>query len=516
MGLSLGIGVWLGPLRTRGASVTTVVRGWIGISSDGNESTRCERTGPSIVRSVHSGLSLFNPSRWDRPSERKPKGGSDGCEPSSRSLARTTEAVRPRHPVARTTSRCGAKDDRRGTEGVCGWNVGDVTAGWAGKKRERAERVEESAWNGGFGERGRPDLGTHLMVAHNSQRRRSPTTHQAKTNMEKRNGPEKTLVQDTSTCTKPIGKKWNDQNVAARNLTLLKTKKTFRGVYKDKGGWEAKISLGGIKKYLGRYDTAEDAAKAWDTAALKYRGSTTTLNFPQESKGGKPEEHAAEEEKHAALAVDASTKAPPAREQEADVKEQEQDQPTPMEEQPSELVVPLPSPKDPIQDQVNKLMVSVQTLSKESEAAKKREAKLQKDVAKAKKDIGNLQADAKQAKLDIENLTVQLQREQATTSYLQWHVMSIYSVLSSAGHTMAPMPGQSGGAPQEGSGFQAPAASAYGEPQHATPKAAAHLFQSLHGKFGGEGSSQIASGLPNLTFPGPITPPVQGDKSVPR
>lgn len=407
-------------------------------------------------------------------------------------------------------------DDRRGTEGVCGWDVGDVTAGWAGKKRERTESVEGSAWNAGFGERGRPDLGTHLMVAHNSQRRRSPTTHQAKTNMEKRNGPEKTLVQETSTCTKPIGKKWNDQNVAARNLTLLKTKKTFRGVYKDKGGWEAKISLGGIKKYLGRYDTAEDAAKAWDTAALKYRGSTTTLNFPQESKGGKPEEHAAEEEKHAALTIDASTKAPPAREQEADVKEQEQDQPTPMEEQPSELVVPLPSPKDPIQDQVNKLMVSVQTLGKESEAAKKREAKLQKDVAKAKKDIGNLQADAKQAKLDIENLTVQLQREQATTSYLQWHVMSIYSVLSSAGHTMAPMPGQSGGAPQEGSGFQAPAASAYGEPQHATPKAAAHLFQSLHGKFGGEGSSQIASGLPNLTFPGPITPPVQGDKSVPR
>eukprot|EP00963_Diacronema_lutheri_P007646 scaffold662_cov364-Pavlova_lutheri.AAC.3 len=354
------------------------------------------------------------------------------------------------------------------------------------------------------------------MVAHSSQRKRIPVSFKAGPNMEKKTGPEEDQGKEAPTFTKPVGKRWSDQNVAARNLTLLKTKKTFRGVYKDKGGWEAKISLGGIKKYLGRYDTAEDAAKAWDTAALKYRGPSTTLNFPQESKAGKSEEPVAEAAKPEALGAGVSTKAPPPHEPDADAKDQEHELPEPMDEQPSELVVPLLSTKDPIQDQVNKLMTTVQALNKESEAAKKREAKLQKEVAKAKKDVGNLQMDAKQAKLDIENLTVQLQREQATTSYLQWHVMSIYSVLSSAGHTMAPMPTPSGSAPQDGSGFQAPSSTACGEAQHTTPKAAAHLFQSLHGKFGGEGSSQIASGLPNLTFPGPITPPVQGDKSIPR
>lgn len=89
--------VWLGPFRTRGASVSTFVRGWIGISSDGIESTRCERTGPSIVRSVHSGLSLSNPSRWDRTQASGCPGG--GRTDASRRLGRWHERQRRFDPA---------------------------------------------------------------------------------------------------------------------------------------------------------------------------------------------------------------------------------------------------------------------------------------------------------------------------------------------------------------------------------------------------------------------------------
>lgn len=185
------------------------------------------------------------------------------------------------------------------------------------------------------------------------------------------------------------------------------------------------------------------------------------------------------------------------------------------EEEPAKLVLPSVSLHDPISEQLRKLADTTQSLVKDLDAAKKREARMQKELIKARKDLGVLQADSKLAKSEIENLAVQLQREQATTSYLQWHVMSIYSVLSTGGHQMAPMPMTPTNIAKEGAGFQPPPGAA-GDAQLVTPKFSIPLMSSIPQKFDEGGTSQVKSGLLAAGIPGPITPPVLGDKPGPH
>lgn len=54
----------------------------------------------------------------------------------------------------------------------------------------------------------------------------------------------------------------------------------YRGVGFQKGRWRAYIGVAGKQVTLGRYDTKEDAARAYDRAALMYYGEFAHLNFP--------------------------------------------------------------------------------------------------------------------------------------------------------------------------------------------------------------------------------------------
>lgn len=75
-----------------------------------------------------------------------------------------------------------------------------------------------------------------------------------------------------------------------RNITKTKSNNTsgYRGVVerKDTAGtakWRVRIGVNGKKKNVGQYSTAEDAARAYDVAALAYFGEFCgKLNFPEE------------------------------------------------------------------------------------------------------------------------------------------------------------------------------------------------------------------------------------------
>lgn len=58
----------------------------------------------------------------------------------------------------------------------------------------------------------------------------------------------------------------------------------FFGVYPEAGKYVAKIAVPGTKskRYIGWFNSAEDAARAYDKEALKLRGSRAVLNFPME------------------------------------------------------------------------------------------------------------------------------------------------------------------------------------------------------------------------------------------
>jgi hypothetical protein len=65
---------------------------------------------------------------------------------------------------------------------------------------------------------------------------------------------------------------WNRRNDKSRCQ--------YRGVYYRDNRWRAKIGVNGKTVNLGTYETPQEAAKAFDAAALRIRGPFAILNFP--------------------------------------------------------------------------------------------------------------------------------------------------------------------------------------------------------------------------------------------
>lgn len=70
------------------------------------------------------------------------------------------------------------------------------------------------------------------------------------------------------------------------NVPLRKAKVSqYRGVYRGKSGWEARLYQNGQTIHLGTFALEIEAAKARDQAAIKYLDEFAQLNFPTDMNG---------------------------------------------------------------------------------------------------------------------------------------------------------------------------------------------------------------------------------------
>lgn len=67
------------------------------------------------------------------------------------------------------------------------------------------------------------------------------------------------------------------QNSANRDKTSF-GKNPYKGVYPDRKRWCAKITVNYVSKHLGMFDTPEEAAQAYNKAAVLYFGEFARLN----------------------------------------------------------------------------------------------------------------------------------------------------------------------------------------------------------------------------------------------
>lgn len=74
---------------------------------------------------------------------------------------------------------------------------------------------------------------------------------------------------------KAVTRAWIHQQGDSKNSS------GFKGVGKRHDCWTASICHKGKSSYLGRYKTAEEAARRYDEEAIKLYGASARLNFPR-------------------------------------------------------------------------------------------------------------------------------------------------------------------------------------------------------------------------------------------
>lgn len=80
-----------------------------------------------------------------------------------------------------------------------------------------------------------------------------------------------------ATCSQNLANRWKPQRVDGSAATSR-----FKGVswYRSRNKWQSKITVDQHCKNLGRYDSEEEAAQAYDAAAAAHWGPFARLNFP--------------------------------------------------------------------------------------------------------------------------------------------------------------------------------------------------------------------------------------------
>jgi hypothetical protein len=72
------------------------------------------------------------------------------------------------------------------------------------------------------------------------------------------------------------------ENGRNRKVNKGKKQSIYKGVTRNGNKFKAAIVINWKKIYLGNYDTEEEAANAYDQAAMHHFGKFACLNFPQE------------------------------------------------------------------------------------------------------------------------------------------------------------------------------------------------------------------------------------------
>ena len=77
------------------------------------------------------------------------------------------------------------------------------------------------------------------------------------------------------------------QNIRNRKKFSNSSGSKYKGIYwrKKTRKWEVQITFERKKIFLGCFRSEIDAAKAYDSAAIKYHGEFASLNFPQSGNG---------------------------------------------------------------------------------------------------------------------------------------------------------------------------------------------------------------------------------------